>query len=117
MSLPEQTQHDWSLALQKTKQQRQHTLRVPVATRKKQIDDQIIYYKSLLERNLLSDNDQTINEDLFKKLVALRASQTVYTLLSLEEQQGYMDAYTTDQELAKYTKECVLLAHSIGLTH
>lgn len=117
MSSPRQTQHDWSLALQKNKQQRQHTLRVPIATRKKQIDDQITYYKKELEKNITDNNEPTVTEDLFKKLVALRASQMIYNLLSLEEQHGYMDADTTDQELAKYTKECILLAHSIGLTH
>jgi hypothetical protein len=116
MSLPKQTQQDWSLALQKTKQQRQHALRVPIATRKKQIDDQIIYYKNELEKNITDTNDPAVTENLFNTLIRLRATQTIYTLLSLEEQHGYMDTNTTNQELTKYTKDCVLLAHSLGLS-
>lgn len=108
MPLSDTTQQDWSALLQKEKMQRQQTLRVPIATKKKQIDDQILYYKGILQRNLLA-NIKTGNENIVKKLIELRASQTVYILLAKEEEQGYLDATETAKEVERYAQDCLKL--------
>jgi hypothetical protein len=116
MSLDEHTtQQEWSALLQKERLQRQNTLRVPIATRRKQIDEQIAYYKGMLQRNLLASITDN-NETLLKKLIELRAIQTVYILLGKEEERGYLDEQTTQYEVEQYTRDCVLLAKSIGLS-
>ncbi len=108
------TQQDWSTVLQKERLQRQNTVRVPIATRRKQIDDQINYYKGTLQRKLLAGITNN-NETLVKKLIELRATQTVYILLGKEEERGYLEEQTTRYEVERYTRDCLLLAKSIGL--
>lgn len=116
MSLDEHTtQQEWSALLQKERLQRQNTLRVPIAVRRKQIDEQIAYYKGILQRNLLAGITDN-NETLLKKLIELRAIQTVYILLGKEEERGSLDTQTTQQEVERYTRDCILLAKSIGLS-
>jgi hypothetical protein len=114
MPLDEQTQQNWSTLLAQGRMQRQNTVRVPIATRRKQIDDQINYYKGTLQRNLLAGITDN-NETLVKKLIELRATQTVYILLGKEEERGYLEEQTTRYEVERYTRDCLLLAKSIGL--
>ncbi len=116
MPLDEQTtQEKWSALLQKERLQHQNTVRVPIATRRKQIDEQIAYYKGTLQRNLLAGMTDN-NETLVKKLIQLRATQTIYILLGKEEERGYLDEQTTRYEVEQYTRDCLLLAKSIGLS-
>lgn len=116
MSLDESTtQQEWSTLLQKERLQRQNTVRVPIATRRKQIDEQISYYKGTLQRNLLAGITDN-NKMLLKKLIELRATQTVYILLGKEEERGYLEEHTTRYEVERYTRDCLLLAKSIGLS-
>ena len=115
MSPNEQTHQHWSNLLAKTKMQHQNTLRVPIATRRKQIDDQITYYKNLLTHNLQTDTSAD-NESIVKKLIDLRATQTMYILRTIEEERGFLDTQTTQSEVQRYTRDCLMLAHSIGLS-
>ncbi len=116
MSLDEHTtQQEWGTLLAQERMKRKNTVHVPIATRRKQIDDQIAYYKGTLQRNLLAGITDN-NEVLVRKLIELRATQTIYMLLGIEEERGYLDQSTTLEEIEHYTHDCLLLAKSIGLS-
>lgn len=104
----------WKQLLDTERQRAAQSTRIPLATRQKQIEDQITYYKQVLQQML--DQHQTPSElsPIAEKLISLRAQQTVYILLDTEKTLGSLPNAYIQAEVSAYTQDCVTLLQGIS---
>lgn len=102
-------EQQWAVALKKSQQKQ----RIPLATQKANLTDQIKKKKKELWPALKTKNQSSL-QLIFEKLIKLRARLTIINLKIIKEQKYYLTEEMIKQYSMRYAYECHALAKTIN---
>jgi len=111
--MPDPQHTQWAAMLKKTKQQQNHKAGKSLVLEKKQIDEEIDYYKKKL-KNAQESTDVPNMRSSVKKLVNLRAKLLAIRIKTRKEG-GEVDPGKDKTDIEAYYKDCYSLLHAVGL--
>lgn len=101
-------ERQWAVALKKGQLQNKQTNTVPLDVWKKQVQEEMDYFKTELKKYIQVKNIEKIEETL-QKLFTLRAEQLAINIKNFEEEFGFTDKNYINKEIKKYKKDCNIL--------
>lgn len=104
-------EHQWSIALKKGKQQADKQAQVPLDIQKKQLTEEMTYYKTKLRQNLKAGHIPDVEKTL-KTLMELRGKQVGVKLQAVEKKFGTLPKEYIKYYCQQYIKDCTGLVAS-----
>lgn len=101
-------ERQWAVALKKSQTQNKQTKIVPVDVWKKQVQEEMDYFKTELKKYIKVKNIEKI-EEILEKLFALRAEQIKIFASEQQEQFGFISETRLEKEIKKYYADCATL--------
>ncbi len=105
-------EQQWAKALQSAKHQSRQLGATPLAIQKKQNQEELTYYKGQLLRQVRAGDRAGVSET-WKRLLKLRARQTVIALANLRSLYGQIEPTALQKEVEKYYRDCASLGASL----
>lgn len=107
-------EEQWSIALKKGKQQAGKQTQVPLTVQKKQLQEEMEYYKDKLRQNLKDKQISEIKKNL-NTLVELRGKQMKIRLQEVEQKFGTIPTEHLKYYSKKYIEDCSALAAKVQI--
>lgn len=98
-------ERQWAVALKKSQQQTKQNKNVPVDLWKKQVKEEMDYFKTELKKYIQIKNENKI-EEILKKLFGLRAEQIEIFNQEMIEKFGFVDEDKLKKEIKRYYVDC-----------
>ncbi len=98
-------ERQWAVALKKSQQQTKHNKNVPIDVWKKQVTEEMDYFKAEIKKYIRVKNESKIKE-ILKKLFKLRAEQIEIFNQEMLEKFGFADENKLEKEIKKYYLDC-----------
>jgi len=108
---PQHTQ--WAAMLKKTQHVRVHKAGKSLTLEKKQVSEEITYYKKKLS-DIHETGDKTNIEKHAKKLITLRA-KLLAIQIKMRKEQGQENPEQDTADMEHYYKDCYTLLHALNL--
>lgn len=110
----EDFERQWAVALKKGQMQNKQSKQtnvVPLDVCKKQVKEEMDYFKTELKKYIQVKNIEKI-EEILKKLINLRAEQVEIFTKEMVEDYGFANEYELKKEIIKYFLDCKKLIRS-----
>lgn len=101
----------WAVALKKAKTAERIKSDIPLAVRKNQLQDRMLYYKNVLAGVAAEGNAAEKNKAL-ETLIDLRANLLALKLEEIQELYGNIETTALEAEMQKYYEDCYRLAEA-----
>ena len=99
-------ERQWAVTLKKSQMQNKpNQITVPLDVWKKQVKEEMDYFKEELKKYIRVKNTEKIQE-ILEKLFALRAEQIEIITKEMEENYGFVNEYEVKKEIKKYFLDC-----------
>ena len=98
-------ERQWAVALKKSQIKNKQTKTVPIDVWKKQVQEEMNYFKTELKKYIQVKNENKIKE-ILEKLFSLRAEQMLINLRKEKETKGFYKDKFAQQEMVNYVKDC-----------
>jgi len=102
-------QTEWEAALAKSKQAVRPKNLPSLDIQKKQIDEELTYFKTQL-REAIKERDKNKANEHLTKLFDIRAKQTTMALNEMTENNYILDQEMVDKQVDKYYRDCYQLS-------